>query len=75
MVKNPPANVGDARDVGLIPCQEDPMEEKMATYSIFLSVKSHGLRSFAGYSPWGRKESDKSEVTEHAFIYLGCAAF
>ena len=23
--------------------------------------KSHGLRSFVGYSPWGRKESDMTE--------------
>ena len=26
MVKNPPANAGDARDVGLIPGSEDPLE-------------------------------------------------
>ena len=27
---------------------------------VFLSGKSHGQRSLAGYSPWGRKESDTS---------------
>ena len=26
-----------------------------------LSGKSHGQRSLVGYSPWGRKESDKTE--------------
>ena len=26
-----------------------------------MSEKSHGQRSLAGYSPWGRKESDKTE--------------
>ena len=25
----------------------------------------HGQRSLAGYSPWGRKESDTTEVTQH----------
>ena len=33
MVKNLPANAGDMRDVGLIPEQEDPLEEGMATHS------------------------------------------
>ena len=31
--------------------QEDPLEEEMATHSIFLPEKSHGQRSLAGYSP------------------------
>ena len=40
---------------------EDPMEKEMATHSVFLPGKSHGLRSVVGYSPWGRKESDMTE--------------
>ena len=28
---------------------------------MFLSGESHGQRSLVGYSPWGRKESDKTE--------------
>ena len=33
MVKNPPANVGDARNVNSIPGPgEDPLEEEMATH-------------------------------------------
>ena len=31
--KNPPANVGDSREMGLIFQLEDPMEEEMATHS------------------------------------------
>ena len=31
--------------------QEDPLEEEMATHSIFLPEKSRGQRSLAGYSP------------------------
>ena len=37
MVKNPAATVGDVRDVGSIPGQEDPLEEKMATHSSVLA--------------------------------------
>ena len=37
MVKNPPANAGDMRDVGLIPGQEDLLEEGMATHSSILA--------------------------------------
>ena len=40
--------------------QEDPLEKEMVTHSVFLPGKSHGQRSLAGYSPWGRKESDMS---------------
>ena len=28
---------------------------------VFLPGKFHGQRSLAGYSPWGRKESDATE--------------
>ena len=37
----------------------------MATHSSILAWKIHGQRSLAGYSPWGRKESDMTEVTQH----------
>ena len=39
----------------------------------FLLENSQGQRSLAGYSPYGRKESDTTEVTEHArgfFFFL-----
>ena len=32
VVKNPPANKGDIRDLSSIPGQEDPLEEGMATH-------------------------------------------
>ena len=48
---------------------EDPLEEGMATHSVVLPGESHGLRSLAGYSPWGRKESDTTEATEHASMH------
>ena len=40
---------------------EDPLEEEMATHSSILAGKSHGHRSLAGYSPWGRTVSDTTE--------------
>ena len=45
--------------------QEDALEEVMATPSGILAWRIHGQRSMAGYSPWGCKESDTSEVTYH----------
>ena len=37
MVKNPPANVGDARDASSVPGSEDPLEEGMAAHSSILA--------------------------------------
>ena len=37
MVKNPPANAGDERDVDLIPGWEDALESEMATHSSILA--------------------------------------
>ena len=33
---------------------------------VFLPGKSHGQRSLVGYCPWGHKESDMTEATEHS---------
>ena len=49
--------------------QEAPLEEEMATHSstpVSLPGESYGQRSLAGYGPWGHKELDSTEVTEHA---------
>ena len=46
--------------------QEDPLEEEMATHPSTQPGESHGQRSLAGYSPWGRKELDMTEATEQA---------
>jgi len=37
VVKNPPVNAGDIRDVGSSLGQEDPLEEGMATHSSILA--------------------------------------
>ena len=51
MVKNPPAVPMWAQSLG----PEDPLEKELATTLVFLPGKSHGQKSLAGYSPWGRK--------------------
>ena len=37
MVKNPPVNAGDIRELGLVLGLEDPLEEGMATHSSILA--------------------------------------
>ena len=40
---------------------------------VFLPGESHGQRSLAAYSPWGRKESDTAEHTYHQARELALA--
>ena len=50
----------------------DPCVRKLSWRStgqptpVFLPGESHGQRSLVGYSPWGRKDLDTTEVTQHA---------
>ena len=41
--------------------QEDLLGKGMAASPVFLPGESHGLRSLAGYSLWGHKESDTTK--------------
>ena len=67
VVKSPPANAGDTRDPGSVPGlgrspgggHGNPLQ-----YSCLENL--HGQRSLVGYSSWGHKESDTTEVIEHA---------
>ena len=64
VVKNLPANAGDVPETQVPSLrQEDPLEEGMATHSSILAWRIRGQRSLAGYSPWGCKESEMTEVT------------
>ena len=40
-----------------------PWRRKWQPTAVFLPGESHGQRSLAGDGPWGRKESDMTEVT------------
>ena len=62
MVKNPPANAGDARDAGLIFGSGRSIGGGSGQPTlVFLLGKFHGQRSLAGHSPWGHKESEMTE--------------
>ena len=54
MVKNLPANAGDADSI--------PWRRKWQPTEVFLNGQEyHGLRSLVGYSPWGHKELDMNQ--------------
>ena len=42
--------------------QEDPLNRKWQLISVFLPREFHGQRSLAGYSPWGRKQMETTEL-------------
>ena len=63
--KESTCNAGDTGDSGSIPSWEDPLKKKWQLTPVFLPEKSHGQRSLTGYSPWGHKELDMTEVTKH----------
>ena len=50
--------------------QEDPLEKGLATNSRSLPREFNGKCSLLGYSPWGCKESDKTERITLTFHYL-----
>ena len=59
MVKDPPANAGDIRDLALIPGSgRSPGRGYDNPLQYSCPENPHGQRSLAGYSPWGRKELD-----------------
>ena len=62
MVKNLPAmqEMWVASWIGKI-----PWRRAWQPTPVFLPGESHGQRSLAGYSPWGHKELDMDEATEH----------
>ena len=66
MVRTLLANAGNAGDMGLVPqLGRFPQRRKWQPSPVFFPGKSHGQRSLMVYRPWGCKESDKAEATEH----------
>ena len=63
VVKNPPANAGDVRDVGLILGLENTLEEGMATHFSILVWKIPGIEEPGGLQSRVIKESDMTEAT------------
>ena len=46
-----------------------PWRSKRQPTPVSLPGKFHGRRSLAGYSPWGRKESDTTERLTHTYTH------
>ena len=70
VVKNLPANAGDMR------CRLDPWVRKIPLAGcgrqptpVFLPGESHGQRSLVGDTPWGHRESDKTEQLSLSFLW------
>ena len=57
MVKNPPANAEDEAWVRKI-----PWRRKWQPTPVFLPGEFQGQRSLEGYSPWGQKELNNSNL-------------
>ena len=64
VVKNPPTNSGDTRDLGSIPGLGRSPEGGHGNPLQYSCLENpHGQRSLAGYSSWGCRESDMNEAT------------
>ena len=71
VIKNPPANAGDIRDAGSIRGSgKFPGGGHGNALQCSCLENPHGQRSLAGYSPWGPKESGKTEHT--CTCYIAC---
>ena len=63
VVKNPPGNAGNIRDVGLIPeSGRSPGGGHGNPLQYSCLENPHGQRRLEDYSPWGHKESDTPEL-------------
>ena len=68
MVKNPPANAGDAASIpGL---GRSPGEGNGNPTPVFLPGEFHGQRSLEGYSPWGHKNVGHNSGTKQQVLAL-----
>ena len=64
MVKNPPVNEGDIRDVGSVPgLERSPGGGQGNPFQYACLENPQEPKSLLGYSPWGHKESDTTEAT------------
>ena len=62
VVKDLPANTGDARDTGSVPGWGRSPGEGNGNPLQYSCLETSMQRSLAGYSPWSRKQLD---MTEH----------
>ena len=65
--KELPVNIGDIRNPGFIPGQEDPLRRAWQLTPVLMPGESCGQKSLSGYSPQGHKELDMTK-TVHTHI-------
>ena len=63
VLKNLPANAGDARDTGSIPGWEDPLEEEMATHPSILAWRVPWTEEPGGLQFVGSQRVGHDQVT------------
>jgi len=63
VVKNSPANAGDARDMGSIPGSGRSLGGGNGNPLQYSCLENPIERSVMGYSPWSQKEVDTTEHT------------
>ena len=68
MIKNLPANAGDAEEVSLIPLSGRSLGD--GNTAVFLPGKSQEHKSLSGYSPWCHKASDTSEPLSNKSLQI-----
>ena len=77
VIKNPPADAGDARDIGLIPESGRSPGKEIAIHSSILAWKIPFSRDLVGYSLWSCQESDMTEELSRSvstlYLYPICA--
>ena len=71
VVKYPPANAGDTRDVGLIPGSGRSPGGGNGNPLYYSCLENSMDRSLTGYSPWGPKESKATEHMERREVSRG----
>ena len=71
VVKNPPANTGDARDESSIPGSGRSLEEEMVIHSCMLVWKIPGREDPGGLQSVGFAELDTTEYASHLPWWVG----
>ena len=71
VVKNTLTNARDMRCRFYRWVRRVPWRRAWQPTSVFLPGDSHGQRNLSDYSPWGHKELDTTEATEHTCITSG----
>ena len=83
---DPKESTGNVEDLGSIPwLGRFPWRRAWQPTPVFLPGESHRQRGLVGYSPWGHKESDKTEwlstaqqdasvVSDQLFETIACQA-